>query len=370
MLKENLNKKYLGFLLVGALLIIFYKLLANINIIWGAVGTFFSIISPFLFAILIVYFLYRPAVKIEELYKHSKLKFLVKRARVFSVLTVYLLLISLIAFFFTFLVPILVQSVLDFINNIPGFLDKIPNTWFGYNFDLVAQATTWWNSHYTTLFDPARLESVTQGVMSVGRGLFNFLLALIASLYMLIERDNILGFFRNASKSIFSEKTHNELVGYLRQINKVNFTFISSKGMDAIINFVVVTIILLILGVPYALLFGLIAGIGNMIPFIGSLIAVGLISVVTLLTGGFALALKTLIALTIFQQLDANFIEPKLMNTTLKISPLLVIISVIVGGAYFGIIGMFLAVPVTVIAKQLLLEYLNYRKDTKPVKVK
>ena len=146
-------------------------------------------------------------------------------------------------------------------------------------------------------------------------------------------------------------------------INKVLFTFISGKGLDSLINFTAVTAILLILGVPYALLLGLIAGLANFIPYLGSLFAVLFIALITLITGGPTQAFWTLIFLLMFQQTDANFIEPKIMSHHLKISPALVVFSIIVGGAYFGLIGMFLAVPIATILKQILMEYIELNAD-------
>jgi len=151
----------------------------------------------------------------------------------------------------------------------------------------------------------------------------------------------------------------------LSQVNQVIFSFIAGKGLDSLINGVVVTGALLILDVRYALLLGIIAAIANFIPYLGTLIAMIFIGFITLLTGGVSQAITTTIILLIFQQLDANFIEPRIMKTKLKISPLLVIFSVFVGGAYFGIIGMFLAVPMATILKQIILQYIEHRKAKK-----
>jgi predicted PurR-regulated permease PerM len=139
----------------------------------------------------------------------------------------------------------------------------------------------------------------------------------------------------------------------------VLFTFIASKGLDSIINLVIISSILFIFNVKYAFLLGLIAGLFNFIPYLGSLIVIILISAITLITGGLSQAIKVLIPLLVFQQIDGNFIEPRIMKSSLKISPILVILAVVVGGAYFGIIGMFLAVPLAAIIKQVLIEYVS-----------
>jgi len=190
-------------------------------------------------------------------------------------------------------------------------------------------------------------------------------MGLVVSVYILLDRENIGSFFDKISRTFFEEKTQNRLKKYMRQVNKVVFAFILGKSIDSIINTVVVTSVLLIFNVKYAVLLGMICGVANFIPYLGSLIAVIFVSIITLITGGVAKSITTLVALIIFQQLDGNIIEPKIMGKTLKINPLLVIFSVIVGGAYFGVMGMFLAVPVVTVLKQILLEYIDSRNANK-----
>ena len=98
-----------------------------------------------------------------------------------------------------------------------------------------------------------------------------------------------------------------------------------------------------------------------MIPYIGAIIAVAISAVITLMTGGISQAIWMLIVVIILQQLDANIINPKIVGQSLKVSPLLVIFAVTVGGAYFGILGMFLAVPVAAVLKIVVEDYISFR---------
>ena len=107
-----------------------------------------------------------------------------------------------------------------------------------------------------------------------------------------------------------------------------------------------------------------------MIPYIGAIIAVAISALVTLITGGLSQAIWMLIVVIILQQIDANIINPKIVGQSLKISPLLVIFAVTVGGAYFGILGMFLAVPIAAVLKILVEDYINYRIKLKEINIK
>ena len=116
-----------------------------------------------------------------------------------------------------------------------------------------------------------------------------------------------------------------------------------------------------ILRVEYATLLGFLIGLFNMIPFFGAIVAVIIAIFITICTGGIGQAIWMAIVIIILQQIDANIINPKIIGDKLKISPILVIFSVTFAGAYFGVLGMFLAVPIVSMLKPVINDYLNYR---------
>ena len=123
-----------------------------------------------------------------------------------------------------------------------------------------------------------------------------------------------------------------------------------------------------IMGVKYAVLLGFMIGLFNLIPYVGAIIAVTIAGLITLLTGGLSQAIWMLVVIIILQQIDANIINPKIVGNSLEISPILVILAVTVGGAYFGLIGMFLAVPVIAIIKVLIEDFIDYKERKKKTK--
>ncbi|MDR2579002.1 MAG: AI-2E family transporter [Chitinispirillales bacterium] len=370
MQKDNaLLSKWLPIFVVAVLLILVYKLLGSVDTVMSVLNRFLNIVSPFLFGVLICYFLYIPCQKLEKVYKSLNIRFIPKRARLFSVLSVYLCVTLLIILFIVVIVPILIASLIDLASNIPlyyshilNYINNLPSTDIT-DLDLKSHLNDFAINTLSQLFDPVKVEQMARSVFGLAGGVLRALISLIVSLYILLDRDNIFTFFRKLSTALFKSKTRVQIKKYLDQANNVLFIFIASKGLDSIINWIAVTTILLVFNVKYAVLLGIIAGFANFIPYLGSLVAVIFISFLTLLTGGMDVTIKTLILLIIFQQLDANFIEPKIMGRTLKISPILVIFSVIFGGAYFGVVGMFLAVPIATILKQMLIEYIDSKKQ-------
>jgi len=355
-LNDNRWFKWLPAFIFAVLLIVFYKTLDSFGQIKIWIGDFLGMLSPFLFGILIVYVLYIPCEKLEYLYRKSAPNLIVKKARVFSVLSVYAALLLAVVLIVTFAMPILIKNLLEFTSSLPAhykhIIEKYPDNVFLSNFDI---------SRLIQLLDSIKIQQLGKSIMAFTSGIFKAFIGLVVSLYILLDRDNIADFFNKLSYVILKDKNREQFIKYLRRINKVVFAFLLGKSIDSAINTLVVTTILLILNVKYAFLFGMICGIANFIPYLGSLAAVVFVSFVTLLTGGSAKAITTLIALIIFQQVDGNIIEPKIMGKTLKINPLLIIFAVLAGGAYFGVVGMFLAVPIVTILKQILLEYLDSR---------
>ena len=102
-------------------------------------------------------------------------------------------------------------------------------------------------------------------------------------------------------------------------------------------------------------------GLANIIPYFGAIIAVIIAVIITFFTGGLSQAIWMLIVVTILQQIDANIINPKIVGDSLKISPLLVIFAVTVGGAYFGVLGMFLAVPVVAVLMLIIEDFIEWK---------
>ena len=160
---------------------------------------------------------------------------------------------------------------------------------------------------------------------------------------------------------MFKEKTYNNIDKYFNNSNEIFFKFIASQFLDAVVVGVLVTIAMSIMGIKYAPLLGFFIGLFNMIPYVGAIIAVAISAVITLITGGVSQTIWMLIIVIILQQIDANIINPNIIGQSLKVSPLLVIFAITVGGAYFGMLGMFLAVPAIAIVKIVIEDYLDLK---------
>lgn len=372
---NNRGKKWLYWFALGVAIIVVYKALDNFDNVMEIAKDFFDIVAPFLVGIFISYLLYMPCKKIEQALKESKVKFIVKKSRACSILVVYFIILLLFVILINFILPVVLESVTDLINNIQSYYEIAINK---YNDlpddnilksdivnDMIQNVRNLDIKHYFEL--DKILEYVISAIDAV-TGLFNVVVAVIVSVYILSERTQILASLKKLAEAIFKEKTYKNIDKYFNNSNEIFFKFIASQFLDAIIVGILVTIAMSIMGIKYAPLLGFLIGLFNMIPYVGAIIAVGISALVTLITGGLSQAIWMLIVVIILQQIDANIINPKIIGQSLKISPLLVIFAITIGGAYFGILGMFLAVPAIAVIRILVEDYVDYKLVMKRIK--
>ena len=144
----------------------------------------------------------------------------------------------------------------------------------------------------------------------------------------------------------------------LSDVDRVLGAFVRGQVLDGLILAVMVSVMLWALHVPYALLIGVAAGFLNLVPYLGAII--GFIPSVTLALAynGWENALLVALLFAVIQQVDGNFILPRIMKENVLLSPLVIIISILVFSALFGVVGTFLAVPVAAILRVLKLHFL------------
>lgn len=364
------GSKWLYWFTLIVAVVIIYKVLDNFTGIGLWLGNLLKVLSPFFMAILLAYLLYIPCRKIEKLY--SKRKRLKKRARGLSVATTYLLAILVIIIAVNILLPILSESVIELASNLPGYYDNaikyienLPEDSI-INKEIVQNAINKLKEiDITKLLSLDNITMYVEKVVGIANGIFNVFVTIVVSIYILLERTEILKYVRRLNNSLFSEKRCNTIDRYFVKGNEIFFKYISSQVLDAIIVGIIMSIALSIMGVKYSILLGFLIGVFNLIPYFGAIFAVIITTIVTLFTGGFSQAIWVVIVLIILQQIDANVINPKIIGDALEISRILIIFAVTVGGSYFGVLGMFLGVPVVSAIKMMIDDYIERNENKK-----
>lgn len=375
-------KKKISWLLIAITVVVIYKMLDNFSNVQEWFVTFFRILKPFLIGLLISYILFIPCRKFENIYKKSKLKIISKKSRGLAVITTYLIAILVIIIVINCIFPVLRNSIVELCSNIPNYyeilvhkFDELPEDSI-LKSDIVKDKVIEFQNIDIKQFLSVNNEKIVEyakNIINVFLGVFDVFVSIVVSIYILLQRSSIIRFLRRFARAIFKKDTYEAIDKYFIKANEVFFTFISSQLLDAVIVGVLTTIAMMILKVKYAPLLGFMIGLFNMIPYIGAIVAVAIAIIITLITGGFGKALVMAIVVIVLQQIDANIINPKIIGSSLEVSPLLVIFSITVGGAYFGILGMFLAVPIAVVIKTILNDYIDNKnkiRDEEERKIK
>lgn len=375
--KYNLKKWLFWFSLVLAAIAL-YNVLGNLKGVGNWIKNLIGVLMPFFLGIIIAYILYLPCKKIEDVFKKTAPKtgkkanrenFISKHARGLSILTAYILALVVITIILNVIIPIVIQSLTDLFENLPGYyssiIEKINNLPEN-NILRSEQATEIINDikniDFTSLINIEKIQEYIQSVISAVETIFDAFIAIVVSIYILAQRTQIIAFFAKLTKAIIKEEKYLKIKRYFIRGNAIFFKFLTSQVIDAIIVGTMVSIALSILKVKYAVLLGFFIGLFNLIPYFGAIIAVVISVLITILTGGIGKALLMAVIVTILQQIDANIINPKIVGDSLEISQLLVIFAVTVGGAYFGVLGMFLAVPIVTVIKLIIEDFIEEKE--------
>jgi len=342
--------RMLEVLLVIVLAVVIYKAFSSIGVLADAFKRFMRTFSPFFYGFLLAYVLNIPSNGVRRLLYRTKIPFLQKHRKGLSIGIVYLLLVLLVFFVLRKVIPTVYESIMLFVRDFDRYyqraeelLEKLNST-SPLNLDLNIENLL----PAVENFNIDSLFSSFNAIIGVSSSVFRSFLVLISSVYILIEKEKFKAFLRRILKAFTPAAVYSVIFRYTGQLN-LNFKqYIYAQTLDGCILGTLAGIELALLGSQYALVLGIMLGFVNYIPYFGSIIGTLVAVMVVMFSQSIPVGLFAMLILLITQQIDGNIIQPKLMSSSFSISPLLVIISVTVGGAVAGVIGMLAAIPTTV----------------------
>lgn len=380
------NSKYFTIVIYGLLFvlgaILIYKFIGNWPATVKSLGNIFHILSPFLIGAMIALVLY-PFIKI--IYNrffmgvcHIKSK---KAAKMLSILVAYLIAVGAFAVLIGFVVPQIYKSIAEIANQAPVWYENIRN-WFIEFEDKHANSSIDYNFINQKIEDalPKLVDYMTGALtnmvpyilntsMAILSGVLNLVIAIIVSIYMISDNKNIFYHFKRFLYAVLPKKTADNTRIICKNCASIFINYIIGKSFDSIIVMIICFIIMLILKLPYAVLISVIVGITNMIPYFGPYIG-GVIGGVIIVIASPIKLIIFVIMIVCIQQVDGLLIGPRIIGSTTGLKPVWVVFSITVGGALFGVIGMFLGVPVFAVLSYLLnitvQHFLDKRKVTVP----
>ena len=367
--------KWLYYFLLGTALILVYKFVSDFSTLCEIVKRVISVIMPFIMAIILAYLFYKPVAFFERNFKKNRI--LSKIARPLSVFLTYSIAILLIVLLINWVIPPIKNSTTELINNLPTYLENTQKTIENAEedsilkkLDIKAIKDSITNIDVKSFISTERILDYAGKVIGVFGVVFNIFVTIVVSIYLLLQRGAIKEFLKKCAKAMFDSPTYARVNKYFDKSNHILLDFIYCQIIDGIIVGVLVSIAMSIIGVKYGIVLGTFIGLFNIIPYFGAIIAIVISVFITLFTGGINQALIMAVTVIILQQIDSNIINPKILGDGLKISPVLVIFAVTVGGEFFGIIGMFLSVPIVAIIKVLIMDFIEIRIKIKSYRKK
>lgn len=356
-------------------LIIVYKTVDNFNFIFDFLGKVLSAMGPFISGFVIAYLLNLPIRHMQTLLLKTKSGFIEKHVKGISIMLVYILVLLLLMVLLRLVIPAAYQNVMDLYYSIPYYFDLITQeiTRLQDKFDINLinidkQSMVDTVQNFFTNIQLSEFGKYAQGVINATSGVISIFIAIIISVYMLIDKKYISDGIKRVMSAFLPEQHVVRALSYIARINDIFSKYIFSVVLDGLTIGVLSTIVMSLLRVKYSIILGTMIGVFNLIPYFGAIIAVTLAIIVTLLTGGWLKAIWTGVLLLVLQQIDGNFIGPKIMGNMLEARPLLIIFAVTVGGGLFGVWGMVLSVPISIVLKMIFEDYVTAREERNKAK--
>jgi predicted PurR-regulated permease PerM len=379
----KLDKKLLQYSLyaVGTVMIIYIgiSILNNItniyNIISSGLRTVYVLVKPLLIALVIAYLL-KPGVNaIEKFLEKRKIFKKSGTRRTVGIVIVYAIMIGL---FLSIIIGIYIMvggklSNNTTIANMTSYLNEyLNNTKLSVNYiseklqslniamptdlnEKIAQVVSYVQTYVT-----ASIGGLANFVVSMGGNIATFFIALILSIYLVKDSEYFSDIWNKIFNLIFGEsKAGHKLREIFAILDDTFNNYIRGQLLEASMVGVLSAIVLYFIGIDYAFVIGIIAGICNMIPYVGPLVGTVLAVVMALLSGQPITALWAIVGMLAVQQVDNNFLAPKIVGDSVGLHPVFTMLAILIGGNVGGLIGMLIAVPVAASIKILFGKWYN-----------
>lgn len=325
-----------------------------------------SVFGPIFSGIVIAYLL-------DGMVRFLTKAFRMKRA--LAIILVIIVVLALVVICVYFAVPFLIGMTKDLVDYITSLISGHNNGLYIMLERASAFLNIDLNSFNTVKFDESILNvlnNIIQGIsgavvgkiVDLGSSVVSIVTSVIMAIYMLMEKESLLNWMRRLVKASFSERRSDYILHVFTLTNNVFKKFIIGKFIDSSIIGALCYVLFKVFGIEYAAVFSIITGVGNMIPYFGPIFsAIPVVLVLLIINPQHALI--ALIIIVVVQQLDGNVIGPKILSDNIGVSAFWILFAVTVCGMAFGFAGMIFGVPLVVVIKNLIEEFVEIRLKTK-----
>ncbi|WP_040463458.1 AI-2E family transporter [Amedibacillus dolichus] len=369
---DEIHKKVWMYSIIVAVGILLYFALYRFQQLASFFSSFFSLLMPFILGFAIAFILNGPMMFFEaKLFGKLRCSKQVKRN--LSALLSLVLFIAIVCFLLALLIPQLVESIASLVKSFPGYAADFQV--FAIDFmkehDINVEIINKFISDYNivgklTEFVTSALPQMAKLTYQLGSTLLNVLLGIISGLYMMMDKERLLRYFKKLNYAIFpknvAEYTHRLMLSSSQIFNN----FIIGKAIDSLIIGILCYVGSILLGFPYAILLSVVVGVTNMIPvfgpFIGAIPGIVLLFIIHPIT-----AVYYALFILVLQQFDGNILGPLILGDKLGLPSIGILFSVVIGGGLFNVVGMFIGVPCFAVIYMAVREWTHYRLEKRHV---
>lgn len=335
--------------------ILLYCGMEHFDVVIGAVDFVLGIVMPFLVGGAIAFVINVPMKSIER-HLFAKNGKLAKWRRPVAYLLTLALVIGIITLALVVVIPelgntisMIVQQVPVAVKAVQKWLTDLPDS-----YPALAPAVTELNIDWSSLADSivTFVQNFAAGVVSSGVGIFSgivsgvvtFVIAFTFSIYVLFQKERLARQAKQILYAVFPEKATEKILSVAALSNQVFSSFLSGQCVEAVILGTLFVITMSILGMPYAMLTGIVIAITALIPIFGAFIGcvIGMLLIVMVDP---VQAVWFLVLFLVLQQIEGNLIYPHVVGSSVGLPSIWVLVAVTVGGNMFGILGILVFIP-------------------------
>ncbi len=361
-----------------------------------ALSSVLSVFTPVFYGIAIAY-LINPIVKFfrgiysliaRKIFKAKTDKYK-KYSNKFGIFAAVVSLILIILVLIYMILPELYHTIMHIINSVPSWIDEITKLYYklledpnsvlhtlGIDFtEYLNKFEAWITGNLASSVNQI-FGYVTTGVMSVVSFITDFVLGICVAIYFLAEKERIFGHIKKITFALFNKENADTVVKTGIHAKTIFNGYIYGRLIGCLIVFAATFIFMTAMGMPYVLLISTLVGVTNFIPLFGPFIG-AIPACLILLMYEPMMAIWFAVFTLILQQVEGNILTPLIISDVTGVPPFWVTVAMLVGGGFFGVIGLILSVPIfsviyyiikTVIDKKLIKKQLPAQTETYMIK--
>lgn len=381
-LKQQMSKGFGVFIIIAAS-IAFYFVFLRATDVFFSLEKVINILKPIMYGLVIAYLL-NPIVCSVENYLKTKLDKKIKNkkslhsiSRSGGIVASLLMLLLIIFLLINLILPELISSIQNVIQNLPDQLNEVivrvnklaseNDTFSAILADAVNEVTlyirNWVQTDLLTQINEI-MSGLTVGIIAIVKELFNMIMGLIVSIYVMYSRENFGAQCKKVFYALLPIENANLVLHVAKKSNQIFGGFVIGKLIDSMIIGIICFIVLSIINMPYTLLVSVIVGVTNIIPFFGPYIGAVPCTILILLQSPI-MGVYFVIFIIILQQVDGNIIGPKILGDSTGLSSFWVIVAILLGGGLMGFVGMLIGVPAFAVIYYICQVVINQKLEKK-----